>query len=544
MSGPLFFSFVGSLIVCMALIPPLVVAADRFHLIDLPGDRKIHAGPVAKIGGIALAAGTFTAILLWVPKDDMVVAALLGGAIILLFGVWDDRTGLSYRMKFVGQVVAAGVVILLGGVRLTGLPLWPDLALPGWVSAPLTLLVLVGVTNAINLADGLDGLAGGLSLLSFAGIAYLAYLADDIVVMAMMAAVLGGLLGFLRFNTYPARLFMGDAGSQFLGFYLAVSSVALTDPARGPYSPALALLILGVPLLDTVAVMIQRIREGRSPFLADRNHIHHKLLTVGLSQREAVILIYSLQAGMVGLAYLLRWQSDGAVLALYGVLAAGILALFFTAGRGALRLPWKLDAARPRWPWLRRLGGRLWPADAALRMLSVAVPLLLVFSVLLVRRVPDDMAYGATALFVAILVGLAVVPRAAPLLVRTGLYVGSAFVMYLVEQASLDVEWNLRVPLNVLFTVLALLVMLAIRFSAGPAFETTPLDYLMVVLALIVPVLPEMRVGDINFSMLTAKLIVLFFSFELLLHNGAVRIARLGLVSLWMLFWVGLRAWW
>ncbi|MEW6247769.1 MAG: MraY family glycosyltransferase [Nitrospirota bacterium] len=544
MSGALFFSFVGSLIICMALIPPLVATASRFHFIDLPGDRKVHAGPVAKIGGIALAAGTFTAILLWVPKDDVVVSGLLGGAIILLFGAWDDRAGLSYRMKFFGQLLAAGAVILVGGVRLTSLPLWPDLVLPGWVSVPLTLLVLVGVTNAINLADGLDGLAGGLSLLSFAGMAYLAYLSDDIVVTAMMASVLGGLLGFLRFNTYPARIFMGDAGSQFLGFYLAVSSIVLTDPARGPYSPALAPLILGLPLLDTVAVMIQRIREGRSPFVADRNHIHHKLLAVGLSQREAVILIYSLQAGMVSLAYLLRWQSDGAVLALYGVLAAGILALFFNAGRGALRLTRKPDAERPPWPCLRRPGDRLWPADAALRVLSVAVPLLLAFSVLLVRRVPDDMAYGATALFIAILAGLTVVPRAAPLLVRSGLYVGSAFVMYLGEQASLDVEWNLRVPLNLLFMVLALLVMLAIRFSAGRPFETTPLDYLMVLLALIIPVLPEMRVGDINLSVLTAKLIVLFFSFELLLHNGAVRIARLGLVSLWMLFWVGLRAWW
>jgi UDP-GlcNAc:undecaprenyl-phosphate GlcNAc-1-phosphate transferase len=544
MSGALFFSFVGSLILCMALIPPLVATAGRFHFIDLPGDRKIHEGPVAKIGGIALAAGTFTALLLWVPKDEVVVAALLGGAIILLFGAWDDRAGLSYRMKFFGQLLAAGAVILVGGVRLTGLPLWPDLVLPGWVSVPLTMLVLVGVTNAINLADGLDGLAGGLSLLSFAGVAYLAYLSDDTVVTAMMASVLGGLLGFLRFNTYPARIFMGDAGSQFLGFYLAVSSIVLTDPARGPYSPALAPLVLGVPLLDTLAVMIQRIRDGRSPFVADQNHIHHKLLAVGLSHREAVILIYSLQAGMVSLAYLLRWQSDGTVLALYGVLAAGILTLFFNAGRGTLRLIRKPDPERSPWLRLSCPGNRSWPADAAVRALSVAVPLLLAFSVLLIRRVPDDMAYGAAALFVAILAGLVVVPRAAPLLVRSGLYVGSAFVMYLGEQASLDVEGNLRVPFNLLFMLLALLVMLAIRFSAGRPFETTPLDYLMVLLALIIPVLPEMRVGDINLSVLTAKLIVLFFSFELLLHHGAVRIARLGLVSLWMLFWVGLRAWW
>ena len=172
---------------------------------------------------------------------------LIGGAVILLFGAWDDRVGLGYKAKFLGQLIAAAVVVWVGGVHLSTLPFMGETPLPLWIAVPVTLFLLVAVTNALNLADGLDGLAGGLSLLSFGGMAFLAYLAGDWVVMSMMVAVLGGLLGFLRFNTYPASIFMGDAGSQFLGFYLGLCAIVLTDPARGPYSPALLSLHLGAP---------------------------------------------------------------------------------------------------------------------------------------------------------------------------------------------------------------------------------------------------------------------------------------------------------
>ncbi len=196
------------------------------------------------------------------------------------------------------------------------------------MAIPLTLLVIVGVTNAVNLADGLDGLAGGLSLISFAGIAYLAYQANEPLLVLLMMAVLGGLLGFLRFNTYPAKIFMGDAGSQFLGHYLAVAAILLTDSTRTMYSPLLALFIWGVPLLDTIGVMGQRLMEGRSPFVGDRNHIHHKLLARGLTHGQAVSVIYLAHAVMVSCAYLLRWQSDVVLIAVYLLWAVAILSMF------------------------------------------------------------------------------------------------------------------------------------------------------------------------------------------------------------------------
>lgn len=539
MSGPLFFSFIGSLVICMALIPALMATAGRLQFLDLPGGRKAHPAPVAKVGGLAFAAGTFAAMLLWAPRDPIITSSLMGGAVILLFGAWDDRVGLGYKLKFLGQLLAAAVVVGFGGIHLTSIP-FIDQALPLWAAVPVTLFLLIAVTNALNLADGLDGLAGGLSLLSFCGMAYLAYQGGDWVVMSMMVPVLGGLLGFLRFNTYPARIFMGDAGSQFLGFYLGICAIVLTDPARGPYSPMLMSFIWGLPVLDTAGVMIQRLIEGRSPFAADRNHVHHKLLGVGLSHREAVLAIYGLQAALVTLAYLFRWESDLIVAAVYGVFACAILALFVW-GNGQ------------SWVWMRRNAGasektRLdeggWYSTLPVTLISVAVSVFLGSAVFLPVHVPADLSYVALGLFVVVLAGEAVVPAWKPILVRGGLYIGSTFVIYLIEQPLPDASSNFHAPLNVFFLALTVLLMLAIRFGVKQRFQTTPLDYLMVFLAFSIPFLPEMRVGDINLSLLTAKMIVMFLAIELMLQVLAERLAQFGLVSLWVLLVLGLRAWW
>jgi UDP-GlcNAc:undecaprenyl-phosphate GlcNAc-1-phosphate transferase len=542
MSGPLFFSFVGSLAICMALIPALMATAGRMQFIDIPGGRKIHPTPVAKVGGLAFAAGTFTAMMLWAPKDQIITSSLLGGSVILLFGAWDDRVGLGYKSKFLGQLLAAVIVIGIGGIHLATVPFLGDTALPLWAAVPLTILLLVAVTNALNLADGLDGLAGGLSLLSLVGMAYLAYEAGDWVVMSMMIPVLGGLLGFLRFNTYPARIFMGDAGSQFLGFYLGVCAIVLTDPVRGPYSPALMSLILGLPILDTAGVMIQRLTEGRSPFTADKNHVHHKLLGLGLTHREAVLVIYGVQATLVALAYLLRWQTEVVILGVYTLFAGAILWLFLWSDDRTVvpTRPRRLDVV----PEMNseEEGGRY--AMLPVKVLGLAIPAYLATAVFLPPQVPVDFGYVAAGLFVLILAGLVSVPAARPMLVRTGMYVGATFVIYLTEQIPEKITGNLHTPMNVFFLALAVLIMLAVRFGVKRRFQTTPLDYLMVFLAFVIPFLPEMRVGDINLSVLSAKMIVMFLAFELLLDVLAERLVQFGLVSLWVLFIIGIRAWW
>jgi len=543
MNSELFFSFMTSLFICMALIPPLRLMAERFSIMDLPGERKVHQHPVPRMGGIAFALGAIASILWWGPKDSTTLSVLLGGLIILGFGVWDDHADLGYRIKLLGQLVAALAVIVIGGIRFESIPFLLDAELPMWVGIPVTVLFLVAVSNAVNLTDGLDGLAGGLSFLTLCGIAYLAYLANDSTVLLLTVPFLGGLLGFLRYNTYPARIFMGDGGSQLLGFIMGVLAILLTDSTRGPFSQSLALFLLGLPFLDTLGVFGQRLAEGRSPFIGDRTHIHHKLLAVGFSHYEAVTAIYAIQAGMVGLAYLLRWQSDTLIVPLYLILAGTVLALFIAAGPGLIPNPTPQSARVRSDRWLSDVLSGPWLRDVPIRFLAAVVPLFLVATVFLPAYVPDDVGYMSIALFGIILLGLSFLPRLAPYFVRGGLYVGTTFLLYVSDDSWMRAVPPVPVTYHIMFGAMAVMVLLSMRFDSQSRFQTTPLDYLMVCLAVIFPFLPEVRTDISALGLFAAKLIVLFFSFELLLHAFSDRVKQLGLVSLWILFGLGIRIW-
>lgn len=541
MTSAVFFSFITSLFICMALIPPLQLNAGRWSFMDLPGGRKVHANPIPRIGGIAFGSAALLSIFFWGPQDPAVGPVLLSALVILAFGIWDDRANLNYKVKLIGQLVAVFAVVIVGDIRLEQVPFLYDENAPLWLALPLTVVFLVGAANAVNLSDGLDGLAGGLAFLSFAGIAYLAYLSHDTTVLVFAAGFLGGLLGFLRYNTYPARIFMGDAGSQLLGFSMGVLVLLLSDPSRNPFPVTIGLLVLGLPFLDTIAVMGQRLAKGRSPFIGDRNHVHHKLLALGLSHYEAVIVIYGIQAVMVGLAYLLRWQSDALILTMYGTFAFAMFALFVATERGGILLSESTDGRVLSDTKMARIG--LWLSDMAPRFLAVVVPLFLIANVFVPGHVPMDVGYAALGLFAVVLGGLWLMPEYRSHFVRGGLYVGSAFLMYMGEQSGVPDIWPIYVTQNTLLAVIAILVLLSMRFSRGNRFQTTPLDYLMVFFALIVPLLPEMRADMPTLSILAAKLIVLYFSFELLLHTFADRVKQFGLVSLWILFGLGVRAW-
>jgi UDP-GlcNAc:undecaprenyl-phosphate GlcNAc-1-phosphate transferase len=541
MSTALFFSFIGSLLICMALIPALTSSAWRFQFIDVPRDRRMHAEPIAKVGGIAFAAGTIAAVLLWAPQDRMILASLLGGVVILLFGMWDDRVGLDHRMKFAGQIIAAAIVVAYAGVRVTAMPFGDDQALPLWAAATITMIVIVGMTNAVNLADGLDGLAGGLSLISFAGIAYLAYQANDQMLVLLMVSVLGGLLGFLRFNTYPARVFMGDAGSQFLGHYLAVAAILLIDPARAPYSPLLVLFLWGIPLLDTVGVMGQRIWQGRSPFVGDRNHLHHKLLATGLSHRQAVTGIYLAQGLSVLCAALLRWQSDAILLAVYAVFAASVLSVFvWSSWRPASPGPAVVPPGEPvSAAGVAPAAMQAWP----LRALTLLVPLYLLACLATPGDIPAEVGVIAVGLGAAVL-GSLVIARGTALAVRAGLYIGSTCAVYYAQMSSRQPAGDWLSPLTLGVVALAVLVVLAIRWMGDARFQTTPLDYLIVFLAVVMPFLSDLTVGAVHLSVVTATLIVLFFAFELLLQMHQAMVVRLGWLTAGMLAGLAVRVWW
>ena len=185
-----FFTFVVSMFVTMALVPPLMKAATRFAFIDEPGERKVHETPIPRIGGVAMVIGVLTPVLLWADRPPMVISVLLGIFVILVFGVWDDRSTLSHRVKFFGQFLAIAIVVFYGDIKIYYLPFHSIDAVPEWFAIPFTFFALLGVTNAINLSDGLDGLAGGSMLLTTAAIGLLAYMSSDTLLLIFSLALI------------------------------------------------------------------------------------------------------------------------------------------------------------------------------------------------------------------------------------------------------------------------------------------------------------------------------------------------------------------
>ncbi|MEQ8692576.1 MAG: MraY family glycosyltransferase, partial [Pseudomonadales bacterium] len=251
------------------------------------------------------------------PWDPLLQSFLAGALLLFVFGAWDDAAELTHWIKFAGQFAAAGLVVFYGDLWVERFPFMTGNPLPPEIGKPFTIFALVGVINAINHSDGLDGLAGGESLLGLIVMGFLAFVAADSFGVFIACAVAGGILGFLRFNTHPARIFMGDAGSQFLGFTMGFLAVYLTQAAHPALSPALPLLLIGLPIADINAVFYLRISSGMNWFRASRNHIHHRLLDLGFEHYETVIIIYSVQALLVGSAVLLRYESDVIVVSVF-----------------------------------------------------------------------------------------------------------------------------------------------------------------------------------------------------------------------------------
>lgn len=517
----LFFSFLVAAFVTMVLIPPLARLAESLHAADIPSERKVHKVPMPRLGGLAMATGAVLPIVMWAQLQAQGVAFLCGVAIILFFGVWDDIRRLDYRIKFLGQIAAVLVVVLYGGVVIRYLPFGGLQPLPSYVAIPLTVFALVGVTNAINLADGLDGLAGGITLLSLAAIAVLAYMTTDAgFVLLATVSVIGSILGFLRFNTYPARIFMGDGGSQFLGFCAGVLAIILTQEANTALSAALPLLLLGLPILDTLMVMAERMYEGRSPFVADRKHIHHRLLALGFDHYEAVFAIYLLQASLIVGAYFLRFESDWLIVSLYGLFCVALIGFL----KLAPAIGWRLHSdARapgmlviPRWiQWLRRdqrlLKGAFYSA-------MIFVPVFFFLGALFVATVPTDIGALALALLVVHL-ALYFRYRHKPfnIVERASAYVAAICVVYLV-QSKPGFLADLSLYRNVLFAAMAAAV--AVAFRVGKErFRITPMDFLVIFVAVLVPNLPDLNLKVEHLGIGVAMVIVLFYSIELLLDN-------------------------
>ena len=521
----LFFSFILAMFVTMSLIPLLMRKAESWQFVDVPDQRKVHHNAIPRIGGMAMVAGSVLPVVMWLTPSATVLSLLAGIAVIAGFGVWDDRTTLNYKTKFLGQSIGVLIVIIWGGVKIQTLPFAGGQLISDYIALPLTFLFLLGITNAINLSDGLDGLAGGTTLLSFGVIAVLGYLERDVVVVLISIAVLGSILGFLRFNTHPARVFMGDGGSQFLGFAVGVLSIMLIQQNNTTLSPALPLLLLGLPILDTLLVIGQRIYEKRSPFSADKNHIHHKLLTLGFDHYEAVFIIYVLQSILVVSAYFLRFQSDLVIVGSYLVFCMLIIVFFRLAHikQWKLRTP-QQSSVRPLLAKsvkkFRKYQNEGKVSGWALYTALTTLPVFLLACVINVPTVPVDIGtLAAVLLLITLLISIGKISKLSQPIERIGFYVACTLVVYLNHTVT-EFSESIIYLINTFVISLAIVVAVGFKYSRDTDFKLNTLDFLVVFVAFLIPNLPGMEVGD-RLGIAIAQLLVLFYASELILSNSA-----------------------
>ncbi|QMV44983.1 glycosyltransferase family 4 protein [Cohnella cholangitidis] len=301
-------SFIGALALALVLTPLVKKLAVRIGAIDVPNQRKVHTRIMPRLGGVAIYAAFTVGLLLilpWVPEGtlsahdrNLISALLVGGTLIVLLGALDDKFDLSAKLKLLVQIGAACIVVFGFDVKidLLNIPFGSAMQPLGeWLSIPLTIFWIVGVTNAINLIDGLDGLAAGVSGIAVTTILVMGIIMGNSTVILLSAVLLGAIVGFLFFNFHPAKIFMGDSGSLFLGFALATLSM-LGFKQITIVSFVTPLLIIGVPLSDTFFAIVRRWIHKKPIFAPDKGHLHHCLQQLGFSHRKTVLIIYGIAA--------------------------------------------------------------------------------------------------------------------------------------------------------------------------------------------------------------------------------------------------------
>ncbi len=510
----LYSAFFVALVITMALIPPLMRVASRLALVDTPNERKVHTTTIPRIGGMAMVVGACIPILLWFPHTATVTAFLSALLVLLIFGAWDDRNELGYHAKFLGQSLAVFLVVFWGGVSIRVFPFMGMDQVPAYMSIPVTVLFLVGVTNAVNLADGLDGLAGGVTLLSLGAVALLAKLAGGTDLVMICFVIAGTIFGFLRYNTFPARIFMGDTGSQFLGFTVGVLAVMLTQQVSSALNPWLPLFLVGLPIVDTLSVMVLRISARRSPFAADKNHMHHRLLNFGLAHYEAVAVIYVTQLAFLVVAFLVRYQSDLVVFAAYTGLVGLILGgMQLLQSRGPSRRLMPITSQVVRFHQSEQI------RTYVLRAMCCGIPAYLLLGVLLVTDVPTDIAVSSLILLVILLIRLIWSEDLRYVSLRLLIFPTIAFAVYLMHSESLvDEVVSLDFKIGLLIVLLALML-IVIRTTKNQIFQTTPTDLLVIALTGGAGVLYQQ--GMIKEALVPAVVgaVVLFYAAELIMRH-------------------------
>lgn len=343
--------FFTSFILVLLSTPALIKVAHLKNLVDVPGDeRKIHTRSIPTIGGIIIFASTLFAYFLWYPFNNIteyshLIHAIndfkfIGASMLILFfvGIKDDIVGTAPMKKLVGHIIVAFILVLMADIRITSLRgIFGIEEIPYFASVFLSILTYTAVVNAFNLIDGVDGLAAGIGAIASMAFGWWFFQAGGIEMSILAFALSGSLIGFLFFNFSPARIFMGDSGSLTIGLIISVLSIKLVEFDKSELPPWLfniskpvfVLTCLAYPLIDTLRIFIYRLITGSSPFKADKNHIHHRLIDIGLNHRNTVLVIYAFTIVLIVLKLIIQIDKPSISLLAFSLIAIGLLQIPF-----------------------------------------------------------------------------------------------------------------------------------------------------------------------------------------------------------------------
>lgn len=304
------FPFLLALFVSYILTPYIKNIAFMIGAVDRPDARKVHSKVMPRLGGLAIYIAFFLSVVASLELTRDIVGILLGGTVIVAVGVLDDKYQLPAKVKLLGQIAAAAILIIFD-IKIE----WINNPFGGYfyldyLSVPLTIFWVISFTNVVNLIDGLDGLAAGVSAIASITVILVAVQMDYYHIAVLTAALAGGIIGFIRYNFNPATIFMGDTGSMFIGYMLAAVSVYGAVKTAATIALIVPAIALGLPIIDTAFAILRRYNNGRPIFQPDKGHLHHRLLAMGLNQKQAVLLMYGISAAL-GIAAVLWAEMDG-----------------------------------------------------------------------------------------------------------------------------------------------------------------------------------------------------------------------------------------
>ncbi|MFT9599851.1 glycosyltransferase family 4 protein [Mesobacillus sp.] len=294
MTVQLIAAFFVSFLTVLVLTPLVIKFAHKIGATDKPNHRKVHAKVMPRLGGLAIFLGVVAGFFAAGLHDEKLTGISIGAVLIIILGILDDKYELSAKVKLAGQIAAAGIVVSTGlTIDFISIPFMAKFNLGIW-AIPVTIFWIVAITNAINLIDGLDGLAAGISSIGIATIAFMAGMAGKELILALALILLGSTIAFLFYNFHPAKIFMGDTGALFLGYSIGILSLLGLYKSVTLFSFIVPIIILGVPIFDTTYAIIRRVVNKKPIGAPDKSHLHHRILAIGLSHRNTVLVIYAL----------------------------------------------------------------------------------------------------------------------------------------------------------------------------------------------------------------------------------------------------------